>query len=371
MTNDQAIDSKVISRLMKLRALAADGGANEHEANLAAEKFQQIMRDNNLTMASLEVAGVRAEGGERQKETQKGRAAYKYQQSLMRTIAKVNFVSLSVASSYNGKRWIESGYNMIGREANVIATRQLFDYLNGTAERLAFAYVGSNNRKRLSREAIAFKEGVSERLAERLQDRHYKAIAAQKAEARKANAGHESDGTALVLVLEDVAQNEADANADFQWGYAPGTTKAKRAVREAKYQVYEAALAAIRDMETPNAAELTEPARDAAIQAVKATIIPEGERFDAVEAAVKSAVDVQIEIIQSRAKEAKKTDKQRQAEREKTERANERYWRRHARENALKGARQRSYAYADGQEAGDTIGLDEQVDQAEAPLTIG
>lgn len=235
------IDRKTLDKIRKLMNLAKDGGATEGEASVALEKAREIMAANNLTMAQLEASGKGGgEGSNRLKSGYKGKALYKYQQRLMATIADTNFCAVMINTRYRGRRAIDTGYTIIGREANVAAAVNMFDYLNASLERIVTPHLESN-AQRLSRWAVSFKEGAAQRLAERLRDRHQEELEAQSAKARAQRAAQStsSGSGALVVVMEDFAQAEADANYEHRMGMEPGDAarlRAEREVRRAEYK---------------------------------------------------------------------------------------------------------------------------------------
>ncbi len=234
----QEIDRKTLDKIRKLLNLAKDGGASEGEASGALEKAREIMAAHNLTMAHLEASGKSGgEGSTRLKNQMKGKALYKYQQSLMATVCDTNFCAVGVQSKWNAgsRRHIDTGYSIIGREANVIAAVNMFEYLNASLERIVTPHLNSNS-ERLSRWALSFKEGAAGRLAERLRQRHRKALAEQSAMARaEREARYQWDtSNALVVVMEDYAQAERDANQEHRMGWAPGEAAVRRAQSAAR-----------------------------------------------------------------------------------------------------------------------------------------
>lgn len=255
------IDRKTLDKIRKLMNLAKDGGATEGEASVAMEKAREIMAANNLSMAQLEASGKSGgEGSARLKSGMKGKALYKYQQSLMATIADTNFCAVLVDSERRGNRYIDTGYTVIGREVNVAAVANMFDYLNASLERIVTPHLESNSQ-RLSRWAVSFKEGAAQRLAERLRERHQEKLAEQSAAARaqreaQANSSNSSASGALVVVMEDFAQAEADANLEHRMGWEPGDAAARRAQSEARAAEY-------KRQEEERRANLTEEEREA------------------------------------------------------------------------------------------------------------
>jgi len=252
------IDRKTLDKIRKLMNLAKDGGATEGEASVAMEKAREIMATNNLSMAQLEASGKSGgEGSNRLRSGLKGKALYKYQQSLMSTIADTNFCAVLVDSERRGNRHIDTGYTIIGREANVAAVANMFDYLNASLERIVTPHLESNSQ-RLSRWAVSFKEGAAQRLAERLRDRHQEKLAEQSAGSRaqrEAQATSSGSG-ALVVVMEDFAQAEADANLEHRMGWEPGEAAQRRAECEARRAEY-------KRQEEERRANLTEEDREA------------------------------------------------------------------------------------------------------------
>lgn len=255
------IDRKTLDRVKKLLNLAKDGGATEGEAASAMEKARQIMADNNLTMAQLEASGQDAgEGSKRLKSGLKGKALYKYQQALMQTIADTNFTAVMVDSVYRNGRYMDTGYTLIGREANVAAVLNMFEYLNASLERIVTPHLASNSQ-RLSRWAVSFKEGAAQRLRERLRERHEAELKAQSDKARASQAAQPassgtSAGNAMVVVMEDFAQAERDANEDLRMNRPAGMTAQLRAENEARAAEY-------RRREEERRASLTEEERAA------------------------------------------------------------------------------------------------------------
>lgn len=321
---NQAIDPKVIERIQKMLRLAQDGGATEGEAAVAMELAQETMRKYNLTMAEMELSGKTGTGdAARSKNEVTGKAMYTYQQSLMATIAKVNFCHVTVRQQIKGKRWMPVGYVIIGRQANVTATVQMYSYLNSTIDRLVKPHLQSY-RETLSRWAVSFKEGVATRLQERLLERHDAAIREQSRAAKEANAASRhpsaaSTGTSLVVVMEDFEQKERDLNNDFRNGYEPGTTAATRASWLAK---------------------------------VKANEERERAEFEAYAEA-------------ERVRRANMTEAQRRKEDERNARNKERANARYERERQRYWERRDYGAFVQGKKEANSVGLDQQISKAE------
>lgn len=367
--SNQMIDPKVLARLKKMLHLANHGSATEGEANNAAEIAQKIMLEHNISMAMVDSHSDAPEGSARKKSVDEGNAKYAYQRELMAACAEVNFVYQETNWNYRGTYKRATGYTLIGREANVVAAKLLFEYLFKTIERLGIDYVG--NATLVSGIAgSSFMEGCSNRLSERLRERHRQQMAEQARAAREANAAARhpaSSGTALVVVMDDYAQSEEDRNNDMRLGKPEGYTAHKRLMATRASEIR----SALRDALVPLRKTVGE--RDILMQAARAA-------FDALVANRSWQVDEELEQTFDRqvrfeisehmdayneaVRWAKMTPLQRQREQEKEARASERYWnsfyRRHAnRREAPSGVNPE--AYRAGSQAAERVGLDAQV----------
>jgi len=223
---------KIADRIQKLLRLSKDGGATEAEAALAAEKAQEIMAEYNLTMAEIEERGESTgDDGKREQQTYQA-GLYKWQRDLISTLGETNYCVVLIT-----KEWREgkhkkimrnrNTFKVLGRAANVAAVTVTFDYLVATMNRLCKEAEGRDGSRNWDH---SFCVGATERLIERISDRHFEVLRKQKeeAEARK----RANPNTANALVLTDWEQKERDLNNDFRNGWAPGTTAANRV----KYQ---------------------------------------------------------------------------------------------------------------------------------------
>lgn len=225
------LNPKIIERIQKLLALANDGGATEAEAELAMAKALEMMLAHNLSIATIEASGGAKEG--RAKERNSQNLMYPWKRSLLESIAKVNFchVSLLAKRTRSGQS-IGAGYELIGRESNIVATKNMFSYLLDTIERLIVAEVGTSPQERFTRWSHSFRLGCSDRLQSRLLLRHEEQLIAQMKAAKEAEARGRhpasATGNALVVVMRDFAQAEEDLNDDLRMGWNPGTTANNR-----------------------------------------------------------------------------------------------------------------------------------------------
>lgn len=233
-----AVAPKTIDLIQKLLRLAADGGATEAEAELAMVKAQELMAAHNLTVAELVATGQ--DGEPRLNQASAKNLMYPWKRDLLKAIADVNFchLSLTFKRTKSGQQ-IGGGFNIIGRQSNVAAVNNMFDYLTKTIERLVVAEVGTSPQDRFTKYAHSFRLGAADRLKVRLERRHRDMLDAQEKEAREreVRAKHPAapTGTSLVAVMKDFAQDEEDLNNDMLKGYTPGTTAARRAAADIEY----------------------------------------------------------------------------------------------------------------------------------------
>ena len=223
---------RVIEKVKKLLNLANHKNTTEEEATAAMGMVQDILGRYNLSMAQVHESNGKEKStaeGKRVKEEWDKSAMDEYQQHLMNALAKnhycIYFIGRKWVQSKSG-RWMRKPYHMvIGKEANVITVKLMFEYLNGTIDRLVnIEYPPPTN---LSRSAISWREGCSARLQQRLYDKRYEADHKQEEEAKQ-SAGNGSSSNALVL-LSSIRGVEDDLNWDFHYGNEPGTQARQRA----------------------------------------------------------------------------------------------------------------------------------------------
>lgn len=335
--------NKIAILITKLLALSKDDGATEAEARLAAEKAQALMTEHNLSMAHIEAqGGDSGDGGRRVKDGVGHRQVYKWQRTLMHQLAELNFCYCSekFESRGWGKARVFDGYSLIGRAANVVSTRVMFEYLVQTIERLARDDVKDPSQF-FTRYAHSFKEGCSDRIIDRLQERRAQEIKEQERKAReeKVRSSHPAAATknALVVVLGDYVQDEQDANEDLRRGREPGTTKALRLAREEQSRIDE--MTQILKYEGLRAQGMDHD---------KAYYLSIGISEDTADRWIKEANKPETEA-QRRKREAREAREE--------QRANNRYWREQQR---LDGR-----GYNRGHDAGGRVGLDRQVGESE------
>jgi hypothetical protein len=225
----------IIRRIEKLLALASNN-PNEEEAASALAKAQALLEEHNLDMANLGSSGK----GAQRKDTTKNGGLYKWQRSLWQAVSELNFCYyLSIKGLARGSVY---EHRIIGSHANVVATEVMAKYLQETVERLAQRWAKDNfYRSVFVREAIAYREGMSQRICERLRTRRDEIVNEEKRKAeerKREQARHAAEPGTTALTILDVISTEADFNNDYLNGWELGTTARNRAKREAEHAAW-------------------------------------------------------------------------------------------------------------------------------------
>jgi Protein of unknown function (DUF2786) len=198
----------IIEKIKKLFAMANsaknhDGSSNEAEASAAMAKAQELLAKYNLDLHTVQDAATAAgqiSAVDKREEAKINRSAmYRWQQQFWKRIAEANYcfhwVSV-VREEYSGKdSWGErvtknrkvKRHVILGGEANVAAVIAMGEYLTEVMER----ELPYTNAERLSNAAVSWREGMAERLAERIE---------AKMKSLKKNGFAASDGTQVTAL---------------------------------------------------------------------------------------------------------------------------------------------------------------------------
>ena len=222
------------SVIRKIEALLNTSGRTEEEAALCIAKAQELLEKHNLSMADLGTSKTGAHG-ERKDNKRKG-GLYKWQRTLWQEVAKLNFCHyISIKGLRAGDKY---EHRIIGSPINVLATEQMADYLQATVERIAQQWAKDRGINVFRREAIAYREGMTNRLSERLNTLREERIKEQERKQREEDMRSRHPGaapTSTALTIVQHSQNEEELNQDHLYGLEPGTTTARRLEREARY----------------------------------------------------------------------------------------------------------------------------------------
>lgn len=264
---------KAITRARKILEMAsrppseddtpAQRAAKEAEQAVAAEKFQAVLLEYNLTQAMVEQSGGETDGRREQAKLKAG--VYEWQKSLWEAVAELNFClyqcwnvwreqtytrTLFDGSKAKRTRYVRGKeHRVLGRVVNVQATINLCTYIEAAIEkavrdRLA-EIVGSAEDKAgitrllFSRYAVSFREGAADDVIQRVNNQRNEVLKverkkAREAEERAAEAAASGVSTGTGLVLANFVQTEKDLNRDHLRGVEPGTTARERAEAAAR-----------------------------------------------------------------------------------------------------------------------------------------
>lgn len=221
----------VARRVQKLLNLA-NNNPNEAEASSAMAKAQEILVAYNLDMAQVG-------------QTQKSRAdqrykggLYKWQRSLWEAVANLNFCMYW--STTGTKKGQQFEHRVLGSYVNVVSTQVMADYLQQAIERLAREWFDQRGdlSSVFAREVIAYREGLADRISERLQakrrEQEYEARRKQEEEkARQSHPAYAGGATKNALTVLDIKLSETDLNLDHIYGKPEGWHSEQRAIRTA------------------------------------------------------------------------------------------------------------------------------------------
>jgi hypothetical protein len=258
----------IIEKVRKLLALAGNN-SNEAEAASAAQKAQDLLEAYNLDMATVNQSTRTFTARE---DTRMGGGLYKWQRALWFATATLNFCRYSYIRGNKLGGTYE--HQLIGSKANVIGARVMAEYLEGVTERLARKWVAVNRpgKSIFIKEAIAYREGLAGRLTNRLWQKRWEHLAAEKERIKQERERNRAAGvmTENALVLQDVINTEEDLNTDYLNGWEPGTAAKQRVVNEARQAAAEAAAdEALRKQAEWDAAHPEEAAKRKAAAAAK------------------------------------------------------------------------------------------------------
>jgi hypothetical protein len=258
------------SRPINEDATPSQRKAQEAEQAVAAERFQAVLLEYNLTQAMVEQSGGAADG--RREEAKLKAGVYEWQRNLWEAVAELNFCYYYCRDVWRTQEYTKTlwdgtkakrtrsirgkEHKLIGRVVNVQAAVNLCQYIEAAiekatrdklAEQLGTACTPlSLSRQLFSRFAVSFREGAADDVISRVNTARAQEVMRQTKAAeeiaRRARENAEANPTmGTALTIADYAQSEEDLNRDFMRGKEPGTTTREKAERAAKEAAEEAA----------------------------------------------------------------------------------------------------------------------------------
>jgi len=235
-------DEILIDKIGKLLAKAA-GTKNEIERDAFNAKAMQLIEDNNLSMAAIEIGGNSAKAARRTDEKLKG-GLYQWQRDLWQAVADLNFVMHFQLYTYDANKvskywarkyggvanvpdWRKGGYKferrLVGRVVNVQATRVMAEYLEQAIERALKEELHYQGEHLFSEWANGFRTGAADEVIQKLVDRRREKLRDEKIKERQREAelrakGAEGFSTDRAITLASVKEAEEAGNYDFIYG---------------------------------------------------------------------------------------------------------------------------------------------------------
>lgn len=234
---------KALLVVQKLLNLAAKN-SNPEEAAAAAAKAQELLAKHNLDAAMVERAG----GVDGKREDMKVEGGfYAHQRELWKAVAELNFCLYwsqpywieGIRKRYNAglppiKAQIRKyRHRLVGRIVNTRTTIAMAGYLEEAIERTLGEFLPEGER-RYSKWAASFRQGATDRIIEKVQDRRRKYIADEEKKERAAKRAASGASTSTAISLASFAKTEKEANDDFIHGEGYSAKKAAEAAKEAR-----------------------------------------------------------------------------------------------------------------------------------------
>lgn len=229
----------VIAKIEKLLALGQNND-NEHQAEAAMAKVMAMLEAHNLDMSQIGTSGKGHQGAARKDQTGKG-GLYGWQRKLWKGVAELNFCHyLSIKGLAKGSVY---EHRLIGSHANVVSTEIMAKYLQATIERLAQGWAKDRGYHSVFvRDAIAYREGMADRVVDKLSERRYKVLQEERVREEERKKADAAKGvvTGNAMTLVQIISTEADFNNDYLNGYELGTTARDRHEADIRYKTYQA-----------------------------------------------------------------------------------------------------------------------------------
>lgn len=241
MTDLSGFSPSQLERLALAEKLFRVAGRNPDEAAAYTGKALAILEELNLDMSVLEQGG-----GEKAKRSDEKMAGglYTWQRDLWRSISELHFcfywnqynfdpnkVNKYRQRKYGNKQM--GGYvfqhRVVGRSVNVIAVRNMAQYLEQTIERLTREHVVSPANY-WTRYATSYRQGIAETVIGKILDRRRDQLAEEHKKQREAEERTNQTGASIsrALTIASLTKSEEEANYDFLHGEGAWARRAEQ-----------------------------------------------------------------------------------------------------------------------------------------------
>lgn len=244
---NQDDEVKLIERIHKLLTLGKNNPSPEESAR-AVEKANQLMREYNISLATIE---QKAGGGTtRREELRVATGFYAWKRELWEAIAKLNFClywterqyvpAVGIFIKLGRTKTLKRVHKIVGRAVNVAAARGMADYLEGTIERMVDETLRAGQGTLPPGDYVhAFRVGMADELIQRILGRYHKRIGEERLKEEKAEraarrAAAKGVSTSTAVTISSFTQSEEAANMDFVYGDGFSAEQAAREAAHAK-----------------------------------------------------------------------------------------------------------------------------------------
>lgn len=270
MVNDlSGLTPSQLKQLETAEKLFRVAGRNPTEAAAFTARAMAILEDLNLDMSVLE----QGDGSKAKRADEKMVGGlYKWQRELWEAIAQLHFCYYwnqysfdktkvnKYRSRKNGER-VMGGYKfqhrLVGKVVNIVASRNMAQYLEQTIERLTREHV-VDPANYWTRYATSYRQGIAEEVVGKILARREDMVADEarkqrEAEERATQASMAGASTSRAVTIASLVASEEQANYDFLHGEGAWAKREadqlryqqraaeRRAKREAEWTAYKAA----------------------------------------------------------------------------------------------------------------------------------
>lgn len=192
-----------IEKLLRM----ADGTANENESATALQMAQKLADAYNLDLNVIGKSGSR-------KDEQISKGLYQYQRTLYNELGTLNHCRVWISKGL--VRGSKYQTRLLGSRVNVALTKRMADYVEDVANRLVRENFPPNGF--FTKGAHLYREGVIDRMVERIKHRRAEEEAERLKQKREQEARMRHPGAATenaIVLISDVREAEHKANYDY------------------------------------------------------------------------------------------------------------------------------------------------------------
>lgn len=208
MTSNDDKQKRILGRVRKMMALAADAGATEGERDNAMRAVHATLAKYNLTLSQVDASDPNAE--EARKHLRKAFLGKPWAVQITGAIARMYFCHYHYQTmGGNAGPTQKAVHNFVGRYSNVVTAQEMSEFVVGSVNREAQKFQREIGGK--YSDYRAFAQGAAARIYQRC----VKIEADAKAKGVAAEPEEKSDEPGTALVIATLYKTELDANTHF------------------------------------------------------------------------------------------------------------------------------------------------------------